>query len=96
MGLYEAFGDRTFTLQDFANQTQQQYHSMEYYLRMLVDRGLVACERRNGNPNIYKLTIDRETHPEYFGESSIAMSVTQERVNVPMAASGAPRTAAVG
>jgi hypothetical protein len=69
---------------------------MDYYLRLLVSRGIMSCEKRNGKPSIYKLTIDRETHPECFGESTHSAPVMQKRASVPMAASGAPRAAAIG
>ena len=94
--VYETFGERPFTMLECAEQIHQQYHCMDYYLRLLVSRGIMSCEKRNGKPSIYKLTIDRETHPECFGESTHSAPVMQERASVPMAASGAPRAAAIG
>ena len=94
--VYETFGERPFTMLECAEQLHQQYHCMDYYLRLLVSRGIMSCEKRNGKPSIYKLTIDRETHPECFGESTHSAPVMQERASVPMAASGAPRAAAIG
>ena len=94
--VYEVFGNKPFTIQDCAKQINQQFQSMDYYLRLLVGRGIMSCVKRSGKPNVYTLKIDRESHPECFNAQVTAVSRLEDRVNVPMAASGALRAAAIG
>ena len=91
--IYDAFGNKQFTVYDCAPLLDQQPSSVGYYLKLYVNRGILAMKKKGFERAFYSLQITPATHPDCFISSNISAQATTIVKQVPMAASGQSRMA---
>ena len=93
--LYAAFESRQFSVHDCAEAMGQAESGVSYYLKLYVDRGIMAFKRFVSKPGLYSITVTPATHPDCFLPKPLSTAHGTWTNSTPVAAAGISKHQAV-